>query len=90
MTSRTAGHCGAPPSAAVPRAPSSHSTAMPRLTDQLPPPPASLDRTCDAELRALTEQALRRQRSEVAQAIDAALAHVPLPLRGVVRRALGA
>ncbi len=63
-------------------------TAQPQ--PQPPPPPPSLDGARDAELTALTEQALRRQRSELAQAIDAALAHVPLPLRGVVRRALGA
>jgi hypothetical protein len=63
---------------------------MPRTTAQPPPPPPTLDRAREVELTALTERALRRQRSELAQAIDAALAHVPLPLRGVVRRALGA
>jgi hypothetical protein len=57
--------------------------------DHLPPPPPSLDRVPGAELTALTEQALRRQRRELAEAIDRAFGHIPRPLRGAVRRALG-
>jgi hypothetical protein len=63
---------------------------MPRSADHLPPTPPSLDRARSAELTALTEQALRRQRRELAQAIDRAFDHIPRPLRGTVRRALGA
>jgi len=62
---------------------------MPRPADHLPPPPPSLDRGRDAELTALTKQALRQQQRQLAQAIDRALEHVPRPLRGAVRRALG-
>jgi hypothetical protein len=63
---------------------------MPRPADHIPPPPPSLDRARDAELTALTEQALRRQRRQLAQAIDRAFEHIPRPLRGAVRRAFGA
>ena len=66
---------------------------MPRPADHLPPPPPpppSLDRACGAELTALTEQARRRQQRQLAQAIDTAFDQIPLPLRGAVRRALGA
>lgn len=63
---------------------------MPRPADHLPPPPPSLDRARGAELTALTEQARRRQQRQLAQAIDTAFDHIPLPLRGAVRRALGA
>jgi hypothetical protein len=38
----------------------------------------------------ITARALHRRRSQLAEAIDAALEHVPRPLRGTVRRALGA
>ncbi len=69
---------------------SNHTLLMPRPADQFPPPPPSLERAHDAELRALTEQALRRQRRELTQAIDEAFTHVPLALRGAVRRGLGA
>jgi hypothetical protein len=62
---------------------------MGRPADQLPPPPPSLDRAHGAELTALTEQALRRQRRELSLAIDRAFDHIPRPLRGAVRRALG-
>jgi len=64
---------------------------MPSPTDHLPPPPPppSLDRERDAELTALTEQALRRQRRQLAEAIDMAFDHIPRPLRGAVHRALG-
>jgi hypothetical protein len=40
-------------------------------------------------LTALTEQALQRQRQTLALAIDTAFDHIPWPLRGAVRRALG-
>jgi hypothetical protein len=63
---------------------------MGRSADHLPPPPPSLDPERGAELSALTEQALRRQRRELAEAIDRAFDHIPRPLRGAVRRALGA
>jgi hypothetical protein len=63
---------------------------MSRPADHLPPPPPSLDRAHDAELTALTEQALRRQRSQLAEAIDRAFDQIPRPLRGAVRSAFGA
>ncbi len=66
---------------------------MPRTAEQVPPPPPppppSMDRARGAELTALTEQARQRQRRQLAEAIDGALDHIPLPLRGAVRRALG-
>jgi len=62
---------------------------MGRPADSFPPAPPSLDRERGAELSALTEQALRRQRRELAEAIDRAYEHIPRPLRGAVRRALG-
>lgn len=66
---------------------------MPSPADHLPPPPPppppSLDREREAELTALTEQALRRQRRHLAEAIEMAFDHIPRPLRGAVRRALG-
>jgi hypothetical protein len=63
---------------------------MPRQIKHLPPPPPSLDAARQAELTALTERALLRRRRQLAEAIDMAFDHVPRPLRGVVRRALGA
>ncbi|MGO8905517.1 MAG: hypothetical protein ACLQMH_07840 [Solirubrobacteraceae bacterium] len=63
---------------------------MPRPADHLPPPPPSLHRERQAELTALTEQALRRRRRHLAEAIDLAFEHIPRLLRGAVRRALGA
>jgi hypothetical protein len=63
---------------------------MPRPADRLPDPPASLDGEQGAELTAHTAAALLRQRRELAASIDKAFAHIPWPLRGAVRRALGA
>jgi hypothetical protein len=63
---------------------------MPRSAEQLPHPPPSLQDARQAQLTALTEQALRRRRRHLAEAIDMAFDHVPRPLRGAVRRALGA
>jgi hypothetical protein len=63
---------------------------MPRPAEHLPHPPQSLDRARQAELTALTARALLRRRRHLAEAIDLAFDHVPQPLRGVVRRALGA
>jgi hypothetical protein len=63
---------------------------MPRPADHLPDPPASLDSEHAAELTAQTKAALRRQRRELAASIEKAFEHVPWPLRGAVRRALGA
>ncbi|HEY4895614.1 MAG TPA: hypothetical protein VII01_05955 [Solirubrobacteraceae bacterium] len=63
---------------------------MTRPADHLPPPPPSLDRARNAELTALTKHVLQRQRRQLAQATDRALEHIPRPLRGAVRRALGA
>jgi hypothetical protein len=63
---------------------------MPRPADRLPDPPASLDSKHAAELTAQTKAALRRQRCELAASIDKAFEHVPWPLRGAMRRALGA
>jgi hypothetical protein len=56
---------------------------------QIPNPPSSLDREHAQALSALTEAALRRQRRELAESLDAALDHIPRPLRGAVRRVLG-
>jgi hypothetical protein len=61
---------------------------MPRPVQHLPPAPPSLQRPRHAQLTGLTEEALHRQRRQLAQAIDSALQHIPPPLRGVVRRAL--
>jgi hypothetical protein len=58
--------------------------------EHLPPVPKSLDRVRQAELTALTERALRRRRQHLAEAIDVAFEHIPRPLRGAVRRVLGA
>jgi hypothetical protein len=63
---------------------------MPRPADRLPDPPASLDSERAAELTAHTEAALRGQRRELAASIDKAFEHIPWPLRGAVRRVLGA
>jgi hypothetical protein len=63
---------------------------MPGPADSLPDPPPSLDSERAAELSAHTKAALRRQRRELATSIDKAFKHIPWPLRGAVRRALGA
>jgi hypothetical protein len=63
---------------------------MPRPVDRLPDPPASLDGERAAELTAHAEAALRRQRRELAASIDKVFEHIPWPLRGAVRRVLGA
>ncbi len=63
---------------------------MPRSPDRLPPPPPSLDPEPATQLTALTEQALLLRRRRLAEAIDRAFQHIPSPLRGAVRRALGA
>jgi len=63
---------------------------MPRPADRLPPPPPSLGRVRGAELTTLTERAVRRQQHELVKAIDRAFDHVPPPLRGAMRKALGA
>jgi hypothetical protein len=63
---------------------------MRRPAEHLPPAPKSLDRARQAELTALTERALLRRRQHLAEAIDMAFEHIPRPLRGAVRRALGA
>jgi hypothetical protein len=63
---------------------------MPRPAESLPSPPPSLDRRRAAELARLTETARRRQQRQLAEAIDRAFEHIPLPLRGAARRALGA
>jgi hypothetical protein len=63
---------------------------MSRPAAHLPHPPPSLDAARQAQLTALSEQALHRRRSLLAEAIDTALQRVPRPLRGALRRALGA
>jgi hypothetical protein len=63
---------------------------MPHPEKSLPDPPASLDSERAAELTAQTMAALRRQRRELAVSIDEAFEYIPAPLRGAVRRALGA
>jgi hypothetical protein len=62
---------------------------MPRPTDRIPDPPRSLDEERATELTATTEDALRRQRRALAASLAHALDHIPRPLRGTVRRALG-
>jgi len=62
---------------------------MPRPEPPLPDPPRSLGGDQAAELSGHAEAALHRQRDELAQALEAALGHVPWPLRGAVRRVLG-
>jgi hypothetical protein len=62
---------------------------MLRPTDRLPPPPPSLDRAREAELAAMTEQALRRRRRQLAEAVEMMIDHIPRPLRGAVHRTLG-
>jgi hypothetical protein len=64
--------------------------SFPHEEPPLPDPPASLDSERAGRLTAQTRAALRRQRLELAAAIDQALAHIPAPLRGVVRRGPGA
>jgi hypothetical protein len=63
---------------------------MPRPADHLPDPPRSLDSERGAELTAHTKAALLHRRRELAASLDKAFEHIPSPLRGVVRRALGA
>ena len=55
----------------------------------IPDPPSSLESKHAQELSALTEAALRRQRRELAESLEAALDRIPRPLRGGVRRVLG-
>jgi hypothetical protein len=55
----------------------------------IPDPPSSLEAKHAQELSALTEAALSRQRCELARSLEAALGHIPRPLRGAVRRVLG-
>jgi len=62
---------------------------MPRPKPPLPDPPRSLGSDQAAELSGHAEAALRRQRRELAQSLEAALGHIPWPLRGAVRRVLG-
>jgi hypothetical protein len=61
----------------------------PREDDRVPDPPASLDSERAAELTAQTRAALRHQRRQLAAAIEKAFEHIPRPLRGAIRRALG-
>jgi hypothetical protein len=62
---------------------------MARTVDKLPDPPPSLDAKRASQLGAETEAALRRQRRELADALERALNHIPRPLRGTVRRVMG-
>jgi len=62
---------------------------MARSRAPLPDPPRSLGRERAAELSAHTEAALRRQRRELAESLEAALDHIPRLLRGAVRRVMG-
>jgi hypothetical protein len=55
-----------------------------------PAPPPSLDAEHAAALSAYTLAALRNQRSELAASLEEAFAQIPAPLRGAVRRMLGA
>jgi hypothetical protein len=55
----------------------------------VPEPPASLDDDAAQRLAGLARAALVRQRAEAAEAIDAALDHVPRLARGPVRKVLG-
>jgi hypothetical protein len=65
------------------------SKTMARSVDQLPDPPPSLDPDDAKRLRAMTEAALQSQRRELAASLERALGHIPRPLRGAVRRAVG-
>jgi hypothetical protein len=62
---------------------------MSRQTHSLPDPPRSLDERDAAQLAAQTEDALRRQRRELGEAMQRALQHIPWPLRGAVRKVVG-
>jgi hypothetical protein len=62
---------------------------MARPADKLPDPPPSLDAKLASELNSQTEAALHKQRRELMEALERALAHIPRPLRGAVRRVVG-
>lgn len=54
-------------------------------------PPDSVDglpEAAQAELAELITTARRRQTADLARAFDAALTHIPFPLRGLVRKVL--
>ena len=56
-------------------------------------PPASvlvLDAATRGELAAIITEARRRQARDLAAAYEATLKHVPLPLRGIVKKIVGA
>jgi hypothetical protein len=55
-----------------------------------PAPPPSLDGEGAAELSACTVAALQKQRRELAASLEEAFEQIPAPLRGAVRRFLGA
>ncbi len=61
-----------------------------RLHDLLggPPPPgiAALPDDVRADLAEVLHEARRRQALSLAESFDAALRHVPFPVRGIVRR----
>jgi hypothetical protein len=61
---------------------------MPRSLEP-PIPPPSLDGERAADLSACTTAALHKQRCELAASLEAAFEHIPVPLRGAVRRVLG-
>lgn len=56
-------------------------------------PPASilaLDEVTRADLVGVIESARARQARELAAAYESSLKHVPLPIRGIVKKVLGA
>lgn len=60
----------------------------PPISDRLPAAPAALGADGRAALDAYAARALRRQQSELAEAVDDSFEHVPRALRGLLRRAL--
>jgi hypothetical protein len=59
------------------------------MTGDVPQPPRSLGDAEAAELSERAEAALARQRRELATSIEAALRHIPVPLRIGVHKVLG-
>jgi hypothetical protein len=70
------------------RVPSSEDRLAGLLRGPEPPGVTALGGSDRDALADAIEQALERQRRELAASFDATLRHVPVPLRGVVRRVL--
>lgn len=62
-----------------------------RLLGVDPPPSVlALDESARADLAAVITEALRHQARDMQAAYDASMRHVPFPIRGIVKRVLGA